>query len=89
MILSARCGTGVVLTTTGHALIAVFGTLEVGYRLAVLRGVWRDAVRADAVVGEGCWVTIICIRGSSIAFRLKANQWTLCDLALAPCIYSR
>lgn len=73
-----------VTVAVGDALRAPFGADAVGERVAVLGDVGRNAVLADASVGEDVGVAIVGGGGACVAALVEADEWALGCLLLTP-----
>lgn len=81
---AAGGGTGVVAAAVADTLGAPFLAEEEGEGLRVHGDVGRDAVGADAVVGQGVGVTVVGVGCGRVAGGLEADEWAFGDLRCAP-----
>lgn len=68
----------------GHTLITPFGANEVRKSLGELRGIWRDAVAADASVGQGVRIAGVDLGTDAVSSSLDTEKRTSCRLGSAP-----
>lgn len=84
MILATVAGALGVGAAVGDALCAPLGADGVGERIAILGHIGREAVVADAGVGETVGVAFVGRGGSGGRALVEADEGALGDLLLAP-----
>jgi len=84
MLTSAIALASGVTAAVSNALATIFCADEVWEGLREFRGIGALPISADAVVGEGIWVTIVRICCGRFPWQLQAEQWARIYLTLAP-----